>query len=103
MAVNTETEEIAMTIIANAGGARSLAIDAIHQAKSGDFASAASKLKDAEAALLKAHQAQTKLLTQEAEGKAVKLSLLLVHAQDHLMNAVTVKDLAQEIIALYQK
>lgn len=31
------------------------------------------------------------------------MSLLMVHAQDHLMNAMTVKDLAAEMIDLYEK
>ena len=27
----------------------------------------------------------------------------MVHAQDHLMNAITVKDMAEEFIDLYEK
>ncbi|WP_369671184.1 PTS lactose/cellobiose transporter subunit IIA, partial [Enterococcus faecium] len=29
--------------------------------------------------------------------------LLLVHAQDHLMNAITFRDLAGEVVAIYQR
>ncbi|HIX52315.1 MAG TPA: PTS lactose/cellobiose transporter subunit IIA, partial [Candidatus Lachnoclostridium stercoripullorum] len=36
----------------------------------------------------------------EINGKHVPLSLLMVHAQDHLMNAMTVMDLCKEIIAM---
>ena len=31
------------------------------------------------------------------------ITLLMVHAQDHLMNAMTVRDLAQEMIAMYEE
>ena len=31
------------------------------------------------------------------------MTLLMVHAQDHLMNAMTVKDLAAELVAIYEK
>ncbi|HCW36206.1 MAG TPA: PTS cellobiose transporter subunit IIA, partial [Staphylococcus sp.] len=32
-----------------------------------------------------------------------ELNLLLIHSQDHLMNAITVKDLANEMIDLYKE
>ncbi|ENA0413451.1 PTS lactose/cellobiose transporter subunit IIA, partial [Listeria monocytogenes] len=38
----------------------------------------------------------------EARGEKAEVSLLLVHAQDHLMNAITFKDLAKEIVDLYR-
>lgn len=36
-------------------------------------------------------------------GEKVELSLLFVHAQDHLMNAITIKELASEFVDLYRK
>ena len=45
---------------------------------------------------------QTQLLTKEANGERSEVSLLMVHAQDHLMNAMTVKDLATEIVDIYK-
>ncbi|HJF33529.1 MAG TPA: PTS lactose/cellobiose transporter subunit IIA, partial [Sporosarcina psychrophila] len=38
----------------------------------------------------------------EIRGEGVVVSLLLVHAQDHLMNAITFKDLAIEFVDLYE-
>ena len=61
------------------------------------------KLEAADEALGNAHKSQTNLLTQEASGDSVELSLLLVHGQDHLMNAITFKDLARELIDVYRK
>lgn len=54
-------------------------------------------------ALIEAHHAQTALLTQEASGDPVALSLLMVHGQNHLIIAITFKDMAKEIIDVYQK
>ncbi|MDV4148984.1 PTS lactose/cellobiose transporter subunit IIA [Enterococcus faecalis] len=52
---------------------------------------------------MEAHHAQTALLTQEASGDPVALSLLMVHGQNHLFTAITFKDMANEIIDIYQK
>ncbi|MEO2788903.1 PTS lactose/cellobiose transporter subunit IIA, partial [Lacticaseibacillus paracasei] len=42
-------------------------------------------------------------LTEEAQGKKHPVSLLMVHGQDHVMNAITFRDLAGEIVDLYKK
>jgi len=46
---------------------------------------------------------QTNLIHNEANGNKAEVSLLLVHAQDHLMNAITIKDMAKEFVDLYEK
>ena len=42
-------------------------------------------------------------MSQEASGVEFKLSLLVVHAQDHLMTTLTYMDLVKELIALYEQ
>lgn len=98
-----ELLETIMGLIMHGGDAKSSAMEAIYAAKAGDFAEAEEKLKGADAALGNAHKSQTALLTREASGDSVELSLLLIHGQDHLMNAITFKDLAVEIIDLHRK
>lgn len=95
--------ETIMGLIMHGGDAKSNAMSAIQAAKAGDFDEADKKLEEANEALTRAHQSQTELLTQEASGEPVELSLLLVHGQDHLMNAITFKDLAVEVIDLHKK
>ncbi|OJF93819.1 PTS lactose/cellobiose transporter subunit IIA [Alkalibacterium sp. 20] len=95
--------EIAMTLIMHGGDARSSAMEAIHAAKVDKFNLAEEKIRDADAAIKKAHRVQTDLLTQEASGETVEINLLLVHAQDHLMNAMTYRDMAEEMIDLYKR
>lgn len=98
-----EINQVAMVLIANSGDARSKFMEAIALAKDQDFDQAQDKFDEGKASLRLAHQAQTDILTQEAGGERVALSLLLLHAQDHLMNAMTVRDFAQELIDLYQR
>lgn len=92
-----------MGLIVNGGNAKSSSMEAIQAAKTGDFEGADAKLKEADAALSEAHNSQTSMLTKEASGDHVKVTLLMVHSQDHLMNAITFRDLAGEIVDLYRK
>lgn len=95
--------EAIMQLIMHGGDAKGKAIEAMAYAKTGDFVSANDSINNAEAALIEAHHAQTALLTQEASGDPVAVSLLMVHGQDHLMTAIAFKDMAKEIIDVYQK
>jgi PTS system cellobiose-specific IIA component len=98
-----DMETTTMQLIVNSGDARSKAMEAIGDAKSGDFNSADQKLSEAEEALSKAHEFQTDLIQDEADGAVEKMTILMAHAQDHLMCAIVVLDLAREIIDLYRK
>lgn len=71
--------------------------------RSEEFAEADAKLQEALQELQEAHRLQTELIQKEAGGEKVELTLLMVHAQDHLMNAITVKELASEFVELYRK
>ncbi|CAI3407232.1 PTS lactose/cellobiose transporter subunit IIA [Enterococcus cecorum] len=92
-----------MGLIINGGNAKSLAFEAIYAAKEGKFDEAQEKLKEADEALVEAHNSQTEMLAQEAAGHPVEVHLLTVHSQDHLMNAITFKDLASEVVAIHQE
>ena len=43
------------------------------------------------------------MIQAEIRGEHIPVMLLMVHAQDHLMDAMVVKDLAAEIIDIYRK
>ena len=94
--------DVIMQLIMHGGDAKGNAMEAIQEAKVGNFVLAHEKIQLADEALVNAHRAQTGLLTQEASGKSVELSLLMVHGQDHLMTAIVFKDLANEVIELYE-
>ncbi|MFD2443833.1 PTS lactose/cellobiose transporter subunit IIA [Bacillus sp. CGMCC 1.16607] len=94
-------ETIIFQIILHGGNGKSSAMEAIQAAKKGDFTLATDKLKESSAALNEAHHIQTSLIQGEVRGEKTEISLLMVHAQDHLMNAITMRDLAAEIVDLY--
>lgn len=96
-------EMTTMQLIVNSGDARSKAMEAIGCAKAGNFEDAANRLKEAKEFLTKAHEFQTDLIQEEAEGNVEKVTILMAHAQDHLMNAITVIDMANEFVDLYTK
>lgn len=95
--------EAIMVLIMFGGNAKSDAMEAIAAAKKGDFTLADEKIKDAEESLVQAHHSQTEMLTQEAQGNHVEVTLLTVHSQDHLMTSIAFTDLAKEIIDLYRR
>lgn len=96
-------EEVVMGLIINAGQARSLACTALKQAKAGDFSGAQRTMEQSRMALSEAHRVQTQLIeNDQGEGK-IKVSLVLVHAQDHLMTAMLARELIAELIALHEK
>jgi PTS system cellobiose-specific IIA component len=97
-----ELYNTAFQLILHAGDARSLAMEAIQKAKEGNFDEAEAKLKEADSAFDEAHHFQTDLIQKEAGGEEFNLSLIMVHAQDHLMNAMTLKEVANEITDLYK-
>ncbi|PLR87218.1 MULTISPECIES: PTS lactose/cellobiose transporter subunit IIA [Bacillus] len=96
-------EQIIFELILHGGNARSEAIEAIAAAKQGDFEKARKKLQLAGEALNSAHHIQTSLIQVEISGVKNEVSLLMVHAQDHLMNAMTIKELAAEFVDLYER
>lgn len=92
-----------MGLIVNAGNAKSFAVEAIKAAKEANFTEAHNKLDEAQKALVEAHNTQTGMLTKEAQGEYAKVTLLMVHSQDHLMTAITFVDLATNFVDVYEQ
>ena len=98
-----DLEETVMGIIINAGQSRSLCYEALRQAKQGQFAEADDLLRQATESVNAAHAVQTRLIeADQGEGK-IPVTLVLVHAQDHLMTSMLAKELVTELIELYRR
>lgn len=96
-------ERIVMELVVTGGNAKALALAAVEAAKNRQFEEAKKKLMESKATLAESHHFQTELIQAEMEGKGEgNLSLIMVHGQDHLMNAMTVWDLAQQMVAMYE-
>ena len=96
-------EEAVMEIIVNAGQSRSLCFEALHAARQGNIDEAKSLLREADGYARQAHKMQTKLIEQDAGEARQPMTLITVHAQDHLMNSLLARELSEEIIHLYQR
>ncbi len=97
-----EIFELSFQIIMNSGEARSMAMEAISLAKNGEIEKARNMITDARVEINKAHRHQTSLIQSEANGETNEVTVLLIHSQDHLMNGMTVLDMAEEFINLYE-
>ncbi len=93
-----DLEQKAFMLIAHSGDGRSYAFEAIRAAKEKNFEKAEELLKLSSHEFEEAHHVQTGLLSMEADGNSNIITLLLIHAQDHLMTGITVKQLAEELI-----
>lgn len=98
-----DIESISMQLIAAAGDAKGCAFEALTEANEGNFERAEELLKEATAATLPVHKEQMQLITATANGEDVPINVLLVHAQDHLMNSELAQDLIKELITLYKR
>lgn len=96
-------ERICFEIISNVGTARSLYIEAIQEAKAGNFAQAEELMKQADGSFIQGHHAHAKLVQKEANGDPTQVTLLLTHAEDQLMGAEAFKILSQEFLDLYRE
>ena len=98
-----DVNQSAVIIIANAGDSRSSCLEALAAAGERNYQEAERLLKDAEEKLLIAHNEHTNLLVSDARGESVELTLLMVHASDHIANAETVHDLTEQMIHILEE
>lgn len=95
--------DVAMGLIAGAGDSRSYCIEAIELAKEGKFKEAREALSKADEGMIAAHDTQTDLIRAEMSGEGNPVSLLMVHAQDHLNLALIMRDVADEFIQVHEQ
>lgn len=96
-------ELVAFQIISAVGSARSMFIEAIDKAKSGDIEEAKNMVKEGQEMFKQGHEAHAKLIQMEANGEIDTLTLLIMHAEDQLMSAESFAIIAEELIDVYEK
>lgn len=90
-------------IISNVGMAKSLIIEALREARNGKFDAVDQKLKEADEYFSQGHHAHTELIQREAGGEKIEFSLLIMHSEDQLMSAETIRSLALEMLEMYKE
>ena len=79
-----------------------MAFEAISKAKEGNIEEARKLLKESKVEVNKDHRCQIELIQQEACANKTDVSLVLIHAQDHLMNTINYQMLAYKIIDIHK-
>lgn len=98
-----DIEMVIMKLVVSSGNARSTAIEALRAARDENFEYADKLMNEADQMILQSHEVQTEMIQNELNGEKMEVGLLMVHAQDHLMNAMTVMDLCKEMIEILKK
>ena len=83
-----DMELIIFEIISNGGNAKALVYEAMEESEKGNFEEA---------------QVQTDLIQKEAAGERNEVTVLFVHAQDHLMTSIEVRTLAENVIRMNER
>lgn len=96
-------ELVAFQIIAAVGTARSMYIEAVQEAKKGNFEQARALIVEGEENFIAGHHAHASLIQKEANNETVEVKLILLHAEDQLMSAESLKIVAEELIDVYER
>lgn len=97
-----EIQEVSFQIISCAGDAKCYAYEALAATKLNDTELYKEKMQKAEEVINEAHKLQYQLLSAEANNKLNDaISILVIHAQDHLMTTMAVIDMIKEVGDLY--
>ena len=97
-----EATMIGFEIVAYSGDARSKLLLAIEKAKTKQFNECQALIVQANECLNDAHRAQTELLQLEARGESIEIGFITVHAQDHLMTTILLKDIVKNLMDIYK-
>lgn len=92
-----------LEIISDAGQAKNLYIEAIQEAQSSNYEACNDLIRKGNELYAKAHRVHQQLVSEEAGGNKVVITLLLSHAQDILASADSFKVLCDEFIDLYRR
>lgn len=90
-------------LIAQVGLARSCYVEAIACAEKGDFAGAERSFDEGDAAFHEGHEVHMGLLQREASGEALPFSIIVLHAEDLMTSAETLRILAEKFVNVYRK
>jgi len=98
-----QIQNVAFEIILHSGSSRTKIHESFELMRNEEFETADSKLNEANDDLLAGHQSQTELLQKYSSGETIDADIIMIHAQDHLMTTMTLRETALEMLHLYKK
>ena len=96
-------ESLPFSVIANVGSARSMYIEAIHLARNGAIKEARERMKEGELLFVEGHGSHLKMFGEELSVEDLRYIPLLMHAEDQLMSAETLKIVCEEMIDILEE
>lgn len=97
-----ELEATIFELIVHSGNARGLLYESLDCAENGEYQQIDDLLVEAKAEMNTAHNIQTQLIQDNLAGKGA-ISLLLIHAQDQLMTAMSEQALIERLIKMQKQ
>lgn len=94
---------VAFEIILHSGEARTMIHEGLDLMREGKLREAEKKIEDSNKELLEAHKSQTSLLNNYANGDEIVMEIIMVHAQDHLMTTMTLRETSLELLNMYKQ
>lgn len=99
----SEIEGISFRMIASVGSANALYMEAIAEARQGNPEKAEALFKEGEGCFRDSHKVHAELIMQVAAGKEIPFNMILMHAEDQLMNSEVIKLMAEQTIGLHSE
>ncbi|AYE36696.1 PTS lactose/cellobiose transporter subunit IIA [Borrelia turcica IST7] len=96
-------DEVSMPIVAYAGEAKSFLREALAHAKVGDYEKSREIIEESRASIAKAHEAHRDVVKYSTiNPDSIKTPFILIHAEDHLMSAISELSIFEELIQVYK-
>lgn len=95
--------EVAFEIIASVGTARGMYIEAVQEAKKGNFDRAHALIAEGKEVYIEGHHAHADVLVMQANGVHLPSNIYLMHAEDQLMAAESFETIAAELIEVHEE
>lgn len=90
-------------LVSHVGMARTYYVEAINAAEKGDFDECRRCLDEGNKMFSQGHEVHAAMLAREASGEVLPFRIIILHAEDLMMSAETLRILAEKFITLYQK
>ena len=97
-----DLEEMALEIITNVGTARSMYVEAVEAAKAGTCEEAHNLVAEGEKIFVNGHHAHADLVNAKIGVEELQYMFLVMHAEDQLMSAETLKIVCDELIDMLE-
>lgn len=100
---DSTNEETVFTIITSASEAMDFIDKCFKACIRGEYELCGHLLEQSDRVLDKAHEVQAQMIQDELNGKTAVLNMMMIHAQDHLMNVILAKQIITYFLELAEK